>query len=875
MTTKALEKLGNIEQFEARVAEAVANNEFATVDIRKCRNVFAEEPFRLDDEFLKQYEGKEPEWGPLGWFTFKRTYARRIEREDGTSVRTEEWTETVRRVVEGNLNLIKNDPVVTQEYGQKLFDLIWNLVFTPPGRGLWISGTEFAKRTGDAFNNCWAIVMKPHHYGVTNKIFTRWNINPHKKYVSYPFAFIFDQLMKGGGVGFLAEKSVVAEIPEVKQKVNLIFEVSKDNPDFDRIMRNAKWRSTEWKSVKWEGYEHLIKVKHPFRKDFYRYRPPLRLTIADSREGWCEALAALIDLHFEKASDEPITLVLDVDEIRPYGMPIRGFGGVASGCAPLLDLLYFINEMLNQHVGEKLDTSDVVDMVNCIGRTVVAGNVRRSALIALGSSDDKDFSNLKNFVMTAPVVKDWATNPHTGEPYPVLKSVEELMGMGYSEEEAEELRYHAWAQGHHRHTSNNSVTVDEPEKYDYGFIATAAEATGEIPGVLKRWLMQNFGRIIDGFREAIDGGAVACNPCGEIGLESAEPCNLAELMLPVMYKKGIDPAEVLPFMVHYTKRITFSPYDWEQSREVISRNRRLGISISGFMDWVLLRFGKSAIIGWKKYRKEDWHDMVWLHDDRPYEWADKLPKYDPEKEVVEPVYNPELLEELDRMYKIAKRADIEYSALLTKALGYEVKPSIKITTVKPSGTVSLLSGISPGVHAHYFRYGIRRIRVQQDDPLLKLAQFCGYHAEPVSAYTWAIEFPVKAPTADHPDFRSADEITIEEQFAMQNVLCVYWADNMVSCTITFHPEEQEKIAPLLAQYNKRIKSTSLNRYSGHGFKFPPYEPKDKAWYEETIKNIKWQPHEAYHMLMNTGQFADREMTLAEALECAGGACPVR
>jgi len=116
--------------------DAVARNEFATIDLRSVRNVLSEEPFTLDDEFVKQYEGKEPEWGEMGWFVFKRTYARRVEGENGESKRTEEWTETVRRAVEGNLNIIKNDPLVTQEYGQKMFDLIWNLVFTPPGRGL-------------------------------------------------------------------------------------------------------------------------------------------------------------------------------------------------------------------------------------------------------------------------------------------------------------------------------------------------------------------------------------------------------------------------------------------------------------------------------------------------------------------------------------------------------------------------------------------------------------------------------------------------------------------------------------------------------------------------------------------------------------------
>jgi ribonucleoside-triphosphate reductase len=122
--------------------------------------------FKLDDSFIKGYEGKEPNWGQLGWFTFKRTYARLL----GTS--TEDWTHTVKRVVEGLAN-IAQDRTVTQKRMQKLYHLIWNLVITPPGRGLWMLGTEFAEKNGDALNNCWFIASRPHHYGSTNKIFNQ------------------------------------------------------------------------------------------------------------------------------------------------------------------------------------------------------------------------------------------------------------------------------------------------------------------------------------------------------------------------------------------------------------------------------------------------------------------------------------------------------------------------------------------------------------------------------------------------------------------------------------------------------------------------------------------------------------------------------
>ena len=154
---------------------------------------------------------------------------------------------------------------------------------------------------------------------------------------------------------------------------------------------------------------------------------------------------------------------------------------------------------------------------------------------------------------------------------------------------------------------------------------------------------------------------------------------------------------------------------------------------------------------------------------------------------------------------------------------------------------------------------------------------CGLKTE-VSAYSpgsHCIEFPVKVRSADVEGFRSADELTIEEQFALQALMCIYWADNMVSCTVYFKPDETDKIADLLTQYRMRIKSTSLLPYSGHGYVQAPYEPTSEAVWEEKTAARRFKPEELYHTLIGKGDFTDREMTLTEALECASGSCPIR
>ena len=159
----------------------------------------------LKESFIDQATKKiTPHWGPLGWVTYKRTYARWQADKD----RTEEWKETVKRVIEGNINLdprLNDNPsqAVIDELtteAEQLFKLIYGLGATPSGRNLWISGTDYQKRTGDSLNNCWFIAIRPQKYGDSH--IQPSYLNNEQVAVSMPFAFLFDELMKGGGVGF-------------------------------------------------------------------------------------------------------------------------------------------------------------------------------------------------------------------------------------------------------------------------------------------------------------------------------------------------------------------------------------------------------------------------------------------------------------------------------------------------------------------------------------------------------------------------------------------------------------------------------------------------------------------------------------------------
>jgi ribonucleoside-triphosphate reductase (thioredoxin) len=722
----------------------------------------------------------EPHWGALGWVTYKRTYARWIEQEN----RSEEWHETVKRVVEGNINL---DPRLKQEKvpfyvidelyaeAKNLFKLLYGLSGAASGRNLWISGTDFQKRNGDALNNCWFIAIRPQAYGDSH-IVPFYLDDKNQITVSMPFSFLFDQLMKGGGVGFSVVKENIMKMPKVDQNVELVVIVGKENGDYDKIIAAGAVDRDEYFAKPEDGKNAIIHKT------------------SDNREGWVVSNALVIDSHFASTIPDVERIVIDVTNVREEGKRIKGFGGVASGAKPLVELLYKVNEILNKAVGRRLTSVESTDICNLIGKTVVAGNVRRSAEIALGSPTDSEYITMK---------QDQAA-----------------------------LISHRWA-------SNNSVIVDRSFE-DYDEIAASIIVNGE-PGIVNMELSRHFGRMIDGLQEDIDGDAEGTNPCGEITLGNGEPCNLFEIFPLIAEEQGWDLKEAFGLAARYAKRVTFSNYEWEVSRKIIAKNRRIGVSMSGIQDWVLKNFGGRLVVGW---------------------------------DGIEPIYNEEAVKAVDELYHAVVKADLDYSAKLG------CNPSNKRTTVKPSGTVSKLAGVSEGVHYHYDKYLIQRIRFQANDPLIPAIKMAGYHIEDCvySANTKVVEFLVKAASADEEGFISAGEVSIEEQFAVQAFMQKYWADNSVSCTITFHEHEHDKIAPLFVQYKDVTKSTSLLPFSGHGYQQAPKEPILKEVYEERIKAIKGDVQDIYNLIkeiqgMNVQN--EKDLELVDQQDCAGGACPIK
>lgn len=626
------------------------------------------ERFKLSDKFLDEFRDRQPTWGPLGYVTFKRTYARAIRDEDGTS-RTEEYWETVQRVVEGCYTIQLNHckslklpwiPYKAQKSAQEMYRLMWDFRFLPPGRGLWMMGSDYIYQRGSAaLNNC-AFVS-------TNEIETNF---------SEPFCFLMDMSMLGVGVAFDTEGAgkLYVKQPELG------------------------------------GYTHQVE---------------------DSKEGWCDLIRCLLDAYVGNGK-RPAKI--DYAQIRPMGTPIQTFGGIAPGPGPLMECVKNIDTILEPRVGEKITSSDITDLMNVIGKCVVSGGVRRTAELALGRTDDEEYLKLKDPKLHEQQLRDWR-----------------------------------WA-------SNNSVLAETGN--DYSAVGMQTAKNGE-PGYF--WLenAQAFGRMKDPENWA-DKKVMGTNPCAEQSLESFEVCNLVETF-PSLHATFEEYERTLKFAYLYAKTVTLIPTHNERTNAIMLRNRRIGLSQSGIVE-SFERHGRRA----------------------HFEWCDRGYQY---------------ICDLDKIY----------SDWLC------IPVSVKKTSVKPSGTVSLLPGVTPGIHYAHAKYYHRTIRIDKTSPLVEPIRRAGYRMEE-SVYgdnTWVVYFPVME---EHFD-RSKDDVSIWEQVENVAQMQYYWADNQVSATITFTPEEAADIPKILELYETRLKSISFLPLLEHNYPQAPYQTITKETFDAASAKI--------------------------------------
>jgi ribonucleoside-triphosphate reductase len=327
-----------------------------------------------------------------------------------------------------------------------------------------------------------------------------------------------------------------------------------------------------------------------------------------------------------------------------------------------------------------------------------------------------------------------------------------------------------------RWASNNSVSADVG--MDYLDVGAQTAKNGE-PGYF--WLKnaQAFGRLSDGATWT-DAKVMGTNPCGEQSLESYEICNLVETF-PSLHETLEEYKRTLKYAYLYAKTVTIVPTHNERTNAIMLRNRRIGLSQSGIIE------------AFEKHGRR-------TH----FEWCDEG-------------------------YRYIKELDTIYSQWLC------VPESKKRTSVKPSGTVSLLPGVTPGIHYPHSHYYFRTIRLDKTSPLVEPIRNAGYRIEE-SVYgdgTWVVYFPVEQKNFG----RSKNDVSIWEQVENVAQMQYYWADNQVSVTVTFRTDEAKDISNVLELYETRLKSISFLPLVDHSYPQAPYQEITHETYVQAVNKL--------------------------------------
>jgi ribonucleoside-triphosphate reductase len=433
---------------------------------------------------------------------------------------------------------------------------------------------------------------------------------------------------------------------------------------------------------------------------------------------------------------------------------------------------------------EMLDGISAMEIDHAIAQCVVAGGVRRSARMAMMHWADPQIEKFINIKEES--LSHWTTNI----------SVEVDDKFWYQAKQGP-----AWLAARVlKALSRGMVNNGEP-----GFWDSALSNVGEPNEV------------------------VCTNPCGEITLEPWEPCNLGHVNLAGFVDEhgrvdtfGMDKAHQL--MTRFLIRATFSAVGDPKSREVLDRNRRIGVGHFGVASFL-------AMSGLKYSKAPDSREFQAL------------------------------------LNQLATTVDYSASAFCHEL---RIPVPVKKRTIAPTGTIAKMPGVSEGVHPIFAKYFIRRVRLSKVDPdqvmMLKQYEADGFEVEDCqyAANTAVISIPTKDTLVQAVTDRFGDEgesiveaasdLPLHDMLRFQALYQAYWADNAVSFTANVDPQQysSDHVEEQLRQFAGRLKGCTI--FPEASMPQSPYE-----------RLSRWEYESAVAKQVSDGIDED----------CASGSCPVR
>ena len=293
-------------------------------------------------------------------------------------------------------------------------------------------------------------------------------------------------------------------------------------------------------AVEWENVQQFPQIKKQINEK------PATHVVIDSKEGWADAFVLGLTTWFNGKD-----IKFDYSEIRPAGARLETAGGKASGPQPLMDLMEFAKRKILAKQGRRLSNIDMHDIICQIGMIVVAGGVRRSALISLSELEDTEMRDAKKgqFYLT----EGQRSMANNSAVYNAKPGAEEFLD--------------EW------------TSLVKSKSGERG-IFNRAGLEKQVPA--RRWAAIK------------DERQMGLNPCGEIYLRSKQFCNLTSIVIRpkdtvATLKRKMELATLLGT---YQSTLTNFGYLSKKWKENCEEERLLGVSLTGYYDNPIIRTDK-------------------------------------------------------------------------------------------------------------------------------------------------------------------------------------------------------------------------------------------------------------------------------------------
>jgi len=706
-----------------------------------------------------QANGQFPSSAPAANPVFYRTYSRKL-----TGTRRESWSEVTRRTLGGLAELGKfteDEKAIVNQMQQELKCL-------PSGRWLWVGGTEWIKKP-ENFNGA---------YNCTSTNVIDWAA----------FGLMMDLAMMGCGTGAIIEPKYTNRLPAIRNVLTV-----KMGWGIGTVPENDRIETTE---VNINGNA-------------------VEIIAGDSRRGWVDSYQALLEMSTDERFDGPVTITVDLGNIRPAGEKLKGFGGVANPIK-LPNLYDRCAQILNKAIGRQMTPVECCLLIDEAAACVVAGNIRRSAGMRQGNSADTKFAMAKDDLWQQADNGNWRIDP---------------------ERDAFRMANHTRVY-HHKPTKQEVLDAVRKQFYSgEGAIQYAPEAIARSSADLLKTRDQKI-EFISAYESSKGAefllslkpemdvaevehrlGRYGLNPCGEIIGEDFH-CNLSEIHL-----NQIDPRDLKAQEDAFTAGgLTVAALLNHQFTEPRYQKSRLldpivGVSFTGLFDFFVQAFGTEWLNWWEAGRPNTMRGLEFKAKEQEY---------------------------LSTWKTTVHKVVAEYC---TK---HGIKPPNRCTTVQPAGTKSLLTGASSGWHPPKAQRFIRRITFGKNDPVALACLDYGYSIVPSQSdkdeqgnlltdafdprcTEWLVEIPVEVPWANIP---GADEVSIElfsatAQFDFYMQVQKYYTAHNTSATIELREDEIDALADVIydsVATNDGYMSAALLARFDAPFPRLPFEKIDRSTY---------------------------------------------